>query len=86
MPEDRYAQMRNVWFIPTVKTLQRWMRRAGYKDIRLVDINTTSLEEQRATEWMHFQSLVDFVDTEDNSKTIEGYPAPRRATMIATVP
>jgi len=86
LPEDRYAQMRNVWFIPTVKTLQLWLRRAGYKDIRLIDINTTSLEEQRATEWMHFQSLVDFLDPADNGKTIEGYPAPRRATLVATAP
>lgn len=86
LPEDRYAQMRNVWFIPTVKTLELWMRRAGYRDIRLVDINTTSLEEQRATEWMHFQSLVDFLDPDDQSKTIEGYPAPRRATIVASAP
>ncbi|MDH5446272.1 MAG: tRNA 5-methoxyuridine(34)/uridine 5-oxyacetic acid(34) synthase CmoB [Gammaproteobacteria bacterium] len=85
MPEDRYAQMRNVWFIPTVKTLELWMRRAGYKNIRMVDLNTTSLEEQRATEWMHYQSLKDFLDPDDISKTIEGYPAPLRATMIATV-
>jgi len=86
MPEDRYAQMRNVWFIPTVRTLELWLRRAGYKNIRLVDVNTTSLEEQRATEWMHFQSLVDFLDPDDITKTLEAYPAPRRATLVATAP
>ena len=86
MPEERYAQMRNVWFIPTVKTLELWLRRAGYRDVRLVDINTTSLQEQHATEWMHFQSLVDFLDPHDPAKTIEGYPAPRRATLVATAP
>ena len=86
LPEDRYAQMRNVWFIPTVATLELWLRRAGYKDVRLIDTNTTSLEEQRATEWMHFQSLVDFLDPDDHSNTIEGYPAPRRATIVASAP
>ncbi len=86
MPEDRYAQMRNVWFIPTVKTLELWMRRAGYKNIRLLDVNTTSLDEQRATEWMHFQSLRDFLDPDDTGKTVEGYPAPLRATITASAP
>ncbi len=86
LPEDRYAQMRNVWFIPTVKTLELWMRRAGYKNIRMVDVNATSIEEQHATDWMHFQSLKDFLDPNDASKTIEGYPAPRRVTMVASAP
>lgn len=86
MPEDRYAQMRNVWFIPSVATLELWLRRAGYQNIRLVDINRTSLDEQRATRWMHFQSLIDFLDPDDHRRTIEGYPAPLRATVIATVP
>ncbi|MDH5178045.1 MAG: tRNA 5-methoxyuridine(34)/uridine 5-oxyacetic acid(34) synthase CmoB [Gammaproteobacteria bacterium] len=86
MPEDRYAQMRNVWFIPTVPTLEQWLRRCGYQNIRTVDVNVTSLDEQRATDWMHFQSLNDFLDPSDQNKTIEGYPAPRRATLIATAP
>lgn len=86
MPEDRYARMRNVWFIPTVETLALWLRRAGYQNIRLVDITTTTPEEQRATEWMHFQSLADFLDPADPGRTIEGYPAPRRATLLASVP
>jgi len=84
LPEDRYAQMRNVWFIPTVATLELWLRRCGYVDIKCVDVNTTSLEEQRATEWMHYHSLVDFLDPDDHSKTIEAYPAPRRAILTAT--
>lgn len=86
LPEDRYAQMRNVWFIPSVKTLELWLRRAGYKDIRLIDINTTTTDEQHSTEWMHFNSLVDFLDPDDHSKTIEAYPAPRRATIVASAP
>ena len=84
VPEDRYARMGNVWFIPSTGLLQKWAVRCGLKDVRIVDVNVTSTEEQRATEWMTFQSLKDFLDPADASKTIEGYPAPRRAIMIAT--
>lgn len=83
MPEDRYAQMRNVWFIPSVEMLLLWCRRVGFKNARVVDLNQTSLEEQRQTDWMRFNSLVDFLDQEDKSLTIEGYPAPLRAVVIA---
>lgn len=86
MPEDRYARMRNVWFIPSVPTLERWLHRAGYKAIECVDVTRTTTEEQRATEWMHFQSLPDFLDPTDELRTIEGYPAPRRATLVARKP
>ena len=86
MPEKRYAQMNNVWFLPSIPTLELWLRRAGYKDIRCVDVNTTSLEEQRATDWMQYLSLEDFLDSDDTSKTCEGYPAPKRVVMVATKP
>lgn len=83
MPEDRYAQMRNVWFLPSTAALCLWLRRCGFKDIQVVDLNHTSVEEQRATAWMENQSLVDFLDPKDTSKTIEGYPAPLRAVITA---
>ena len=83
MPEDRYAMMRNVWFLPTVETLSLWMRRVGFKDVRVVEQNYTSITEQRSTDWMEFNSLQDFLHPDDHSKTIEGYPAPQRATLIA---
>lgn len=86
MPEHRYAKMRNVWFIPTPDTLTLWLRRCNFVDIRLVDINQTSFQEQRVTEWMHFESLADFLDPNDPDKTIEGYPAPKRAIIIANKP
>ena len=84
MPEKRYAQMNNVWFLPAIATLELWLRRAGFKDVRCIDVNTTSLQEQRATDWMQYLSLQDFLDKEDTSKTCEGYPAPKRAIMVAT--
>lgn len=86
MPEARYAKMRNVWFIPSVETMLLWLRRCGFKQARCVDINVTSLAEQRRTEWMTFESLADFLDPDDHSKTIEGYPAPMRGVFIAEAP
>jgi tRNA (mo5U34)-methyltransferase len=83
MPEDRYAQMRNVWFLPSCDTLLLWARRAGFKNPRIVEKNVTSLDEQRSTDWMQYQSLTDFLDVDDKTKTAEGYPAPLRATLIA---
>jgi len=86
MPEDRYSMMRNVWYIPSLPTLELWLRRAGFENVRCVESNTTTVEEQRTTEWMNFQSLKDFLDPQDPGKTLEGYPAPMRATFIATKP
>jgi tRNA (mo5U34)-methyltransferase len=84
MPTDRYAQMRNIWFIPSVKALTLWMKRVGFVNIKCVDIDDTSVEEQRATQWMQNHSLVDFLDPLDRTKTIEGYPAPKRAVIVAS--
>ena len=86
MPEQRYAKMRNVWFIPSVDTMLLWLRRCGFKNARCVDVDTTSLEEQRRTEWMTFESLADFLDPNDKSLSIEGYPAPKRGVFIADAP
>jgi tRNA (mo5U34)-methyltransferase len=86
MPEDRYAMMRNVWFLPSVETLLLWCRRAGLRNARVVDLNQTSLDEQRSTDWMRFNSLPDFLDPEDSNKTAEGYPAPLRVVVLAESP
>lgn len=86
MPEGRYAKMRNVWFIPSVPTMLLWLSRCGFKNVRCVDVNRTSIMEQRRTEWMTFESLSDFLDPEDQTRTIEGDPAPVRAVFVATAP
>ncbi|GAC04183.1 tRNA 5-methoxyuridine(34)/uridine 5-oxyacetic acid(34) synthase CmoB [Paraglaciecola chathamensis] len=83
MAGDRYAQMRNVWFLPSTDALCLWMTRLGFKHVRVVDLAKTTIEEQRATQWMDSQSLVDFLDPNDHTKTIEGYPAPLRAVIVA---
>ncbi|MCL1477534.1 tRNA 5-methoxyuridine(34)/uridine 5-oxyacetic acid(34) synthase CmoB [Marinobacter sp. M3C] len=86
MPEDRYGQMRNVWFLPSCATLLRWLDRCGFVNARVVDVTATSTEEQRSTDWMRFNSLQDFLDPDDPKRTIEGYPGPLRATLIANKP
>jgi len=82
-PDSRYAQMRNVWSIMTIEKIQLLLDEAGFRNIRCVDQNITSLGEQRQTEWMQFHSLEQFLDPRDISKTIEGYPAPKRGIFIA---
>lgn len=86
VPGERYAQMGNVWFIPSSKALCHWLERLGMTNIRVVDETVTTLEEQRSTDWMQGQSLVDFLDASDHSLTVEGYPAPKRAVIVATAP
>lgn len=86
VPKDRYAMMRNVWFIPSAATLIQWLERSGFVDIKVVDVNQTSLAEQRSTDWMRFHSLEQFLAPDDINKTIEGYPAPMRTTLTATKP
>lgn len=86
MPTDRYAMMNNVWFIPSVPTLEQWLHKAGFCNVRTVDVTPTTTQEQRTTEWMTFLSLADFLDPQDGNKTVEGYPAPLRATLLCNKP
>lgn len=83
VPQDRYAQMRNVWFLPSAPALALWLKRAGLKNIRCVDISQTTVQEQRTTSWMTYQSLPEFLDPNNQNLTIEGLPAPKRAVFIA---
>lgn len=86
VPQDRYCRMPNVWFIPSCATLLLWLQRCGLRNARVVDVSTTSLQEQRTTQWMRFQSLADSLDPDDHSRTVEGLPAPRRAVILANAP
>ena len=86
VPKDRYAMMNNVYFLPSVAALTLWLEKAGFVDVHCVDISTTTSDEQRATDWMTYHSLSDFLDPDDDSKTVEGYPRPVRAVMVAKKP
>lgn len=83
VPIDRYAKMKNVYFIPSVAALINWLEKVGFTNVRCVDVATTTLEEQRKTDWLENESLIDFLDPNDHSKTIEGYQAPKRAVILA---
>ncbi|MGL4220010.1 MAG: tRNA 5-methoxyuridine(34)/uridine 5-oxyacetic acid(34) synthase CmoB, partial [Shewanella sp.] len=83
VPQDRYGKMNNVWCIPSVAALMLWLKKCDFTDIRCVDTDVTALAEQRRTDWMPNESLVEYLDPNDITKTIEGYPAPKRATIIA---
>jgi len=82
-PKNRYARMRNVQSIPTIETLQQWMGDTGFRNIQIVDVSKTTVNEQRSTEWMRFESLAEGLNPDDSSRTIEGYPAPVRAIIVA---
>jgi tRNA (mo5U34)-methyltransferase len=82
-PDKRYGKMRNVYFIPDLAVMESWLIRAGFTNIRCVDVTKTSMEEQRRTRWIQTESLNDFLDPHNPAKTVEGYPAPVRAVFIA---
>ena len=84
VPRDRYAKMRNVYSIPSIKTLKSWLNDANFNNIRVVDVNKTTTAEQHKTPWIgeNGASLEDFLDPLDDSLTIEGYPAPKRAIVV----
>lgn len=83
VPEDRYGKMNNVWFLPSCDTMLSWLRKMGFSNPRVVDVCPTTTEEQRATEWMLFHSLPEFLHPNDSSLTAEGHPAPIRAVFVA---
>ncbi len=86
VPEDRYAGMRNVWFLPSPDALAGWIKRCGFSNVRLLDCNETSIEEQRSTSWMPHHSLTDQLDPADKRRTKEGLPRPLRAIFLASRP
>ncbi len=86
VPGERYAQMRNVYFIPSTGALKNWLEKCGFVDVRVADYSVTSTDEQRRTSWMTSESLAEFLDPTDPTKTVEGYPAPLRAVLVATKP
>ena len=86
VPSDRYARMRNVWFIPSTAELVIWLQRCGFYEIRVVDETNTTILEQRTTDWMTFESLQQCLDPDHPGLTVEGLPAPRRTVILARKP
>ena len=82
VPPDRYAGMRNVWFLPSVAALHRWLARLGFAIAYSGETVATTSAEQRATSWIDRHSLADFMNA-DFSATIEGLPPPQRVIIVA---
>ena len=76
----RYAKMKNVYFIPTIKALYNWIKRAKFSDIEFIGKRYTTTNEQRKTEWIEGESLENFLN-KDQTKTIEGYEPPLRCYL-----
>ena len=77
-PESSYSKIPNIYFVPTIKALKNWSLRAGFSAFEVLETSVTDAGEQRKTEWIEGQSLEDFLDKDDKTKTVEGYPAPQR--------
>jgi tRNA (mo5U34)-methyltransferase len=84
-PRERYSKIGNIYFIPTVNALKNWCYRAGFDTVEVLAIRRTDTDEQRKTDWIASQSLEDFLDPADTTRTVEGYPAPKRVYIRARV-
>lgn len=82
-PRSRYARARGIWFLPTQSCLEHWMLRAGFRAVTCFFAEPLSTQEQRRTPWADIDSLAEFLDPTDPTRTIEGYPAPWRYYVIA---
>ncbi len=85
-PEKRYAKVPGTWFVPTQSCLIHWLQRAGFREVTPFFSQKLTIAEQRRTKWAPYQSLEDFLDPDDDSLTIEGYPAPWRFYVHARKP
>lgn len=81
-PPDRYAKMRNAWTMPSATSLKTLFIDAGFHDVRVESFGPLTTFEQRRTELAPFESLADFLDPNDPSRTVEGHPAPHTAAVI----
>jgi tRNA (mo5U34)-methyltransferase len=84
-PKKTYSKIPNIYFVPTIPALENWCKRAGFKTIEVLEIKETDEKEQRKTDWIEGESLGDFLDKNDKNVTVEGYPAPKRVYIRATI-
>ena len=82
-PQKRYANMPNVWFVPSRLAAENMIARAGFKDIQCIYNEFLSVDEQRKTAWADVESLASFLNPQNPALTIEGYEAPSRIYFIA---
>jgi len=85
-PEKTYAKVPGTWFVPTPVCLKNWLLRTGFVQVEQFCLHPMTSEEQRRTKWMEYESLNDFLDPGDPTRTREGYPAPLRVFFRALKP
>ena len=83
IPKSSYANMSNVWFIHSRKGLEDLINKLGLKILKMGPSVKTMPEEQRATMWMPFRSLVDGL-SQGLDRTVEGLPSPDRVVLVLT--
>ena len=83
IPKSSYANMSNVWFIHSRKGLEDLINKLGLKILKMGPSVKTMPEEQRATKWMPFRSLVDGL-SQGLERTVEGLPSPDRVVLVLT--
>ena len=81
-PPERYAKLRNVFFVPTVACLTSWLTRLGFVDVSVISLVPANTEEQRRTNFAPDESLAEFLDPSEPTLTREGHPAPLRAIVV----
>lgn len=84
VPGGRYAGAQGIWNLPTLAALQNWLKRTGFQRQEVIWSEPLAVSEQRASPWAQIKSLEDFLDPQDPSRTIEGYPAPWRFYVVAS--
>jgi tRNA (mo5U34)-methyltransferase len=84
-PEERYAGMKNIYFIPTLSCTINWLKKAKFESVEVIADTDMTTDEQRTTKWNpeNFKTLKDSLDAKDPSKTVEGHPSPRRFLVKA---
>lgn len=82
-PKERYARMRNVWFVPTLSAMSHMLERTRFTDIETIATNKHEPAEQRTTAWNPGPSYAEFIQPTDPERTVEGYLAPHRAILFA---
>lgn len=85
-PDKKYCGMTNVYTVPSKELLIQWLNDLGLENVEVLHAAYTTIEEQRAVKLASPQSLTDFLDPHDLTKTIEGYPAPYRVIISAYKP
>lgn len=80
IPPGRYAGAKGIWLVPDVHALTALLRRTGWRNIEVVNVRQALDEQKRFGD---FPSFREKLDPDDETKTVEGLPAPLRAFLIA---